>query len=106
MVVQYLIVKPSKQPRTAVNAAKEGPEMPLSEEQKAQIVRWFQSREVDVVCPICGHDEFVPGEIITGYVYRDGAFRLVEDSIPMVQEACLHCGHILLFSAVVLGLMK
>ncbi len=72
-------------------------------EQFEAIKRFFESKEIDPRCYICGSDDWAiedilpPAEVHGPQILRRGAM------IPLVQFECKKCGHVVFFNALTLG---
>ncbi|KKU85289.1 MAG: hypothetical protein A2667_01990 [Candidatus Wildermuthbacteria bacterium RIFCSPHIGHO2_01_FULL_47_27] len=85
--------------------------MALSEETKKKIIenlnKKLKEKERNLVCPVCGHNNFILADGFTNDLLQDhfGGLVIGGPAIPEVVVVCGHCGHILKFSAGVLGLL-
>jgi hypothetical protein len=72
--------------------------MPFDTAQKQHILDSIAALGVRE-CPLCGGKTLAPTDLIPG-ISVDGA----DEVIPIVPVACKQCGHIMVFSADLLGL--
>jgi predicted nucleic-acid-binding Zn-ribbon protein len=80
--------------------------MPLDDEQRLKVARWFKSKKVNPTCPSCGHNEWQLGDIIMAMPLKEGVGLVVGGSqIPMVQVICTNCAYVRLYAAMPFGLL-
>ncbi len=79
----------------------------LTEEQKEKALNWFRERvDGGLSCPVCGGKDLRPlhrlisAPIITAEAESHGL------SYPMLGMACFNCAHLMMFNAIVIGLME
>ena len=81
--------------------------MPLDDEQRLKLAKWFSLKKVTPICPSCGHNNWQTGDIVTGMpTMKGGGIVVGGPSIPMVQVICTNCGYVRLYAAVPLGLTE
>lgn len=82
----------------------------ISEDDKKNIVHHLTQKfgEVDVKCPMCGHEEFI---VADGYFsipmldnYKDMKSGTL--TLPVIPIICKHCGNVSFHSLGVLGLLN
>jgi hypothetical protein len=81
--------------------------MQLTEEQKQKALEYFKKTlQETLACPACGHDDWGLSDML----FQISAFRSTSippsPVIPLFPLTCAVCGHILLFNAIVMGLVK
>ena len=72
------------------------------------LVRWIEKHwKGEGRCPVCAeNDRWQPGDhVVELRRYRPGAATPGAPVQPLVSVTCMNCGHTLIFSAVVLGLV-
>lgn len=86
--------------------------MALSEDIKKKIQenlnKKLQEKGRSLVCPACGNNNFILADGYTNDLLQDhvgGGLVIGGPAIPEIVVVCGHCGHILKFSAGVLGLL-
>jgi hypothetical protein len=72
--------------------------MPEEADPVDKAVAVFNERFPDIHCPVCGHTDFGLTELVMAPI---GWRR----AVPMLPAICSRCGHVLLFSAIALGLV-
>ncbi len=80
--------------------------MNLSEEDKKTIVDWLKEKCNNFRCVCCGlgHWDLAPDSVLLiGYDLRSTRFHY-HAGIPLVGLTCKDCGHLLLFSPIVMGI--
>ncbi len=81
--------------------------MPLDVEQMEQVKRFFRDNMVVPDCPYCSGYGWKAGEIVAAPVADErGNARPEGTSATMVQIVCDNCGHVTLFDARRLGLLR
>lgn len=79
----------------------------LDDAQRQILLDWWQKKDIRIQCESCGHRKWSIGDIIAGFsIDGAGNTRMGGDMIPMVQVLCENCGHVRLYSAVKIGLVK
>lgn len=76
--------------------------MPLTEQEVQQVTTWLKARGVQGGCSTCGHKEWGIIDVINAPVHAP--FARTTETVPVVATACGHCGHVVLFSAVMMGI--
>ena len=72
----------------------------LNEEEKDIVRDWFDRRQVEPACPICGIWKAEPLAVISPNKYdEEAALVLGGKEWPMIQVVCDHCGYMMLFDA-------
>lgn len=85
--------------------------MALSDEIKKKIQenlnKKLQEKERNLTCPVCGNNNFILADGFSNDLLQDhlGGLVIGGPAIPEIVVVCGHCGHILKFSAGVLGLL-
>ena len=85
--------------------------MALSDEIKKKIQenlnKKLQEKGRTLACSVCGNNNFILADGFTNDLLQDhlGGLVIGGPAIPEVVVVCSHCGHILKFSAGVLGLL-
>ena len=74
--------------------------LPLTNEQAHKLQQWLNLRGVNLNCSMCGSAQWETGEIISGTSVDDPG-----TVVPMVQVLCGHCGYVMLFAAMPIGLV-
>ena len=80
--------------------------MQLTESDQETIKQWIESRVgASVRCFICGRNQWSlsSGSLVVGYDVHTGRIHYM-DGIPMVGLICNNCGHVVWFSALMMGL--
>jgi len=81
--------------------------MPLDVEQMEQVKRFFRANMVVPDCPYCSGYGWKAGEIVAAPVADErGNARPEGTSVTMVQIVCDNCGHVTLFDARRVGLLR
>jgi hypothetical protein len=81
--------------------------MPLSDEQMEKVNRFFRLNGVVPDCPYCSMHGWDGGEMVSAAVVDErGNVQPETASVPMAQFLCRNCGHIALFDARRLGLVR
>lgn len=85
--------------------------MPIPEETKKKIIenlnKKLQERGRSLVCPACGNNNFILADGFSNDLLQDqlGGLVIGGPAIPEIVVVCNHCGHILKFSAGLLGFL-
>lgn len=85
--------------------------MPIPEETKKKIIeslnKKLQERGRSLVCPACGNNNFILADGFSNDLLQDqpGGLVIGGPAIPEIVVVCNHCGHVLKFSAGLLGLL-
>ena len=81
--------------------------MPLGDQQMEAVRRYFRLNGVVADCPYCSMHGWKMGEILAPAVLDEqGESRNGAASAPMVQFVCDNCGHVTLFDARRLGVVR
>jgi len=82
--------------------------MSLNQEQTRKLEKWLNSKRAfgSENCPICGYNDWKPGDIVVAPVRSGGGTRLGGPTVPMVQLICGNCAYVLLFAAVPIGIVE
>jgi len=82
----------------------------LTKDQKQEVVNWMQSKGINPVCPTCNSSNLGIAMVANlGAGANNGTVNTEingENLVPVVQVACMECGKIRHFSAVVMGLVN
>jgi hypothetical protein len=74
--------------------------MQLSESQVRIVEDFLRSRAVSLACPACRQTALCGG---TALRFLDASDEADRTGTPVIELSCTYCGHIRLFSAVVMG---
>jgi hypothetical protein len=72
-------------------------------EHQPGTIAWLQAKLPNLRCPLCGTEGFIIGELLASPVMLNNVINVAQ-AVPLVPVVCRNCGHVLLFSAVLMGL--
>jgi hypothetical protein len=73
-------------------------------EHRQGAIDWVRSKLPELRCPLCKHPDFIIGELLAAPIVKNNQINLAK-AAPLVPLVCNNCGHTLLFSAIVMGLV-
>jgi predicted nucleic-acid-binding Zn-ribbon protein len=79
--------------------------MPISENQLRKLNSWLKSKNVSMICPSCGHNEWSAADVVVAPVFAAGMV-IGGPTVPMVQLICKNCAYVKLYAAVPIGLLE
>jgi hypothetical protein len=79
--------------------------MPLSPDERQQLIEWLNSKAGELRCQICGRNDWTLGNELTALVAMEGSNLNLGRQVPVVALVCSNCYHVLLFAGVPLGLL-
>ena len=79
--------------------------MPLGDQQMEEVRRYFRLNGVVADCPYCSTHGWTAAEILAPAVL-DEQGEAMNGAAPMVQFICDNCGHVTLFDARRLGVVR
>ena len=81
--------------------------MPLNPDQQRKLSNWFQQKQIRADCPMCGRNNWMPGDITAApTVDANGNLEMGGQIHPVVQIACANCAYVANFAAVPIGLLS
>jgi hypothetical protein len=80
--------------------------MPLDPVSAKKVTDWLTQKAPYFGCSVCGQRKWNADDLLAGLVMPEGGHLNVANAqiAPFVPVVCTHCGHTVLFSAVLLGL--
>jgi len=77
--------------------------MKLTDEQLKKSKEWFDSKGINLTCPICSSHKLSPvPELTFQPIFHRGGVVIEEQSVPLIQVVCSDCAHVLNFSAMMI----
>jgi predicted nucleic-acid-binding Zn-ribbon protein len=77
--------------------------MPLTDVEVQRVAEWLKERGVRGACTSCGRTEWALIDVVTAPVSLPAGAESNE-RVPVVVTACSNCGHVVLYSAVMIGI--
>jgi len=78
--------------------------MPLSPDQLNKVNQWMASKGIRKNCSCCGFTNWECGAVVVMQPQGWQSSTLAPSSIPVLPIGCSRCGHIMFFSAKMIGL--
>jgi len=57
--------------------------MALAQDQTDKLKAWFEKKNLKLVCPVCGQNNWASGDIIAAPVLKDGGFNFGGPTVPI-----------------------
>jgi len=81
--------------------------MELSEEQRAKILEWFDSKwPIPNICPVCNSEQWGILDRVFRFPEFNPPIHRLEMNVPVILLVCQICGYILFFSAEAVGIIE
>jgi hypothetical protein len=75
-------------------------------EQRAKALAWLNAKTRPPACPFCRTNEWALGATVNLFTYDREGLTIGGPTVPAVTVFCKNCGHMALFSAVIMKLTE
>ena len=77
----------------------------MTDEQiRSKVQAWLDQRGVTLTCTLCGHNDWIPGQVVVLPEYTHGGIGVAE-GLPAVPMVCHHCAQVVFLAAIPIGLV-
>ena len=76
----------------------------IDEQIRSRVQAWLEQRGVTLTCTLCGHSDWIPGQVVVIPEYTHEGIGRAE-GLPAVPIVCNHCAQVVFLAAIPIGLV-